>query len=129
MELKKFTESLVQIEFKEEMEGYGHYPFQMIAESPEGNLELNCLALNDVRLCYAKFATYYKKGYPKIYMSVDFPNVGDIRQDFVCIFSYENGVLKAMAIPYNNKNGELSPAIGNGLTIENLISDLKYFMQ
>lgn len=105
--LEEFIESLVKIEYIENSNCFGHYPFQMFVETNDGNFELNSLALGgDVEACYNRFAHYIINKAKRVYLSLDFPQGGDITNDFVAIFSFENGEINIIAIPYQESDGK-----------------------
>lgn len=105
--VQNFVTNLATIDYVEQSECYGHYPFQMFAETSDSKFELNALALGgDVRSCYLRFKMYFEQKAKRIYMSLDFPKGGDIKNDFVCIFCYEDGKLELLAIPYDVETGE-----------------------
>ena len=106
--VEEFVKSMVKIEFIEDSECYGHYPFQLFAETKDGKFEMNTLALGgDVESCYGKFSEYKSNDAKRMYMSLDFPKGGDIKDDFVAIFSFENGDINLFAIPYNVEDGKI----------------------
>lgn len=55
----EFVERLVTIDFIEDNNAFGHYPFQLLVETAEGNFELNALALGgDVVAVYKRVRWY-----------------------------------------------------------------------
>jgi len=105
--VEEFVKSMVKIEFIENSNCFGHYPFQLFCEDKNGKFEMNALALGgDVKSCYKRFSEYKKQGAKRIYMSLDFPSRGDIENDFVAIFYFENNELNLFAIPYSLEDGK-----------------------
>lgn len=105
--VKEFVDKLVKIEYLDDSNCFGHYPFQLFVETNDGKFEMNALALGgDVISCYKRFRKYLKEDSKKIFMSLDFPSGGDIKNDFICIFSAVDGIIDIYAIPYNTENGE-----------------------
>lgn len=105
--VEEFISSMVKVEFIENSNGFGHYPFQLFAETKDGKYEMNALALSNVVPCYKRFAEYKNNDANRIYMSLDFPKGGDIQNDFVAIFSFENNEIKLQAIPYQVSDGKI----------------------
>lgn len=106
--VEEFIAQLVKIEFIEDSNCYGHYPFQMYVEMGDGSLEMNALALGgDVLACYRRMSEYINKNAKRIYLSLDFPAGGDIENDFVCIYAYEDGAFSLLAIPYSLEDGKV----------------------
>lgn len=105
-DLKEFVEKLVKIEFLDHCNAFGFYPFQMYVEHQYEKATLCALDLGgDVRAVYKAFADFYKEPAKRIYLAVDFPAVGDIVNDFVCIIGYENNEFTLYAIPYCVETG------------------------
>ncbi len=104
--LDEFVKTMVRIEFLEDENCYGHYPFQLFVETKDETFEMCALALGgDVLSCYRKFGEYKNDDAKRIYLSLDFPSGGDIENDFVAIFSMENDKIDLFAIPYSTKDG------------------------
>lgn len=109
MRLDEFVKTLVKIEFIEDSNCFGLYPFPMFVETDDEKFELNSLALGgDVLSCYKRFNEYKSQNAKNIYIALDFPKHDDIENDFVAIFSYnrEGDISNVFAITYNNENGE-----------------------
>lgn len=124
--IEEFVKALVKIDFVEQSECYGHYPFQMFAKTEDGQNHILALALGgDVATCYLKFKDYQNKGAKQIYMSVDFPAGGDIKNDFVAVFYFENDELKVFAIPYEPETGKILDRITESTHLTLLINQLK----
>jgi len=102
-----FKNSMVKIEFIEQRGCFGHYPFQLFAEKADGTNELGALLLGgNVKECYQLFSIHVNNGAKRVYMSLDFPAGGDISNDFVVIFEYNDHGLSLTAFPYSEMNGE-----------------------
>lgn len=102
--VNEFIEQMVKVDYLEQFDSFGHYPFQMYVEKKDGQTSINALALGgDVKACHRLFADEMHNSAKTIYMSLDFPKGGDIDNDFVCIFHYDNTTheLKNFAIPYD----------------------------
>jgi len=122
----EFVDKLVDITLLEEFDCYGHYPFQLFVETSDGKLEMNALALGgDVAACYNRAAKYIHKNAKKIFLSLDFPKVLDSKNDFVAVFSVENGNINMFAIPYNPETGEKYEIIKEGKFINVCIADFE----
>ena len=127
-DLKEFIEKLVKIEYHNHCAAYGLYPFQMFVEDKEGKNNFVCLNLGgEVAKVYEAFMDYYKENPKRIYLAVDFPAYGDIKNDFVCIFIYELDVLTVYAMPYSSKTGKLLPEIYESELLNKIKNDLELF--
>lgn len=125
-DLQEFIERMVKIEFIEQSNCFGHYPFQMFVENQDGSNGLMSLALGGkVKSCYIVFANAMENMAQRVYLSLDFPAGGDIQNDFVCVMAYENGKLNAFAIPYNNHDGQILERIENSLQVEKILQDFR----
>jgi len=121
--VESFIKSLVKIEFIEDSNCFGHYPFQMFVENKDSTYELHSLALGgNVDSCYKRFAAHKKQSSKRIYLSLDFPKGGDIENDFVTIFTFENNEIGLFAIPYS-KNGETLDIIKNSTHLDLIKSE------
>jgi hypothetical protein len=127
MEIQDFIEKIVDIEFIESAGCFGHYPFQLLAETKTGNIELNALFFGgDILACYSRVLHYVNHGYTKIFLSIDFPiGVGsDLQSDFVGVFSIIDGKLKSLAIPYNTANGTIFSQVTDSSYMKKVENDL-----
>ncbi|HNX76080.1 MAG TPA: hypothetical protein PLM07_04050 [Candidatus Rifleibacterium sp.] len=106
MNAQKFAEEFVTIDFVESSGCYGHYPYQMFVEMADESVEVNALALGDVRQCYSIFASKLAKQAKSVFMALDFPASGDMVNDFVAVFAVENGIVEIFAIPYDPATGD-----------------------
>lgn len=109
--VESFIETMVTIDFREDDGCFGHYPFQMIVETNNGEFAMCALALKGVEEYYSVVKEYMKDNPRTLFMSMDFPRGGDIDKDFVAIFSFEDNQFKIYAIPYNIETGDRSPIV------------------
>jgi len=124
--VKEFVDNLVKIEYIEDSECFGHYPFQLFVETNDGKFEINALALGgDVLSCYNRVSKYLKEKSNKIFMSLDFPAGGDIEHDFVCIFSIVDDKFDIFAVPYNPENGEIYDEIHESTLLNTILDQFK----
>ena len=129
-DLKEFVEKLVKIEFLEHCNAFGFYPFQMWIEPKDGKSTFASLDLGgDVRAVYKAFAEYHKEDPQRIYLAVDFPAVGDIINDFVCVIGYDNDGFTIYAIPYNVENGDTFSIITDAEILDKILDDLGLFIK
>ena len=127
--VEEFIKSMVNIEFIEDSNCFGHYPFQLLCENNEGGLELNALALGGgVASCYRRFAEYKNNGAKRIYLSLDFPKGGDIENDFVAIFTYENNKIELFAIPYEIEEGKTFDRVTNSDHLDKIKAQMKTYL-
>ena len=105
--VEEFVKTMVKVEFIEDCNCFGHYPFQLMCENRDGGLSITALALGgDVASCCMKFSEYKNQGAKRIYLSLDFPKGGDIENDYIAIFSFEGNDIGLFAIPYDTANGK-----------------------
>jgi hypothetical protein len=127
--VKEFVKLMVKVEFIEDSNCFGHYPFQLFAEMDDGKNEINALALGgDVKSCYKRFSHYKKNNAKRIYLSLDFPKGGDMENDFVAILSFENNETKLHAIPYQVSDGKILKAVEESEHLDNIKSQLQKFI-
>lgn len=125
MKLVEFIKQFVKIEYLDEFDAYGLYPFPMCAIN-NGEMKITSLALGgDVRQCYEKFIADAKT-HDTVYMALDFPARGDIQSDFACIYTYTNNTLTAVILPYDVNTGVVSNLITESVTLNTLKEDLLY---
>jgi len=103
----------LKIEFMEEHQAYGHFPFHIVSEDQQNKITLGAMVLSSIGKCYKMFHDTMKGGAKRCYMSVDFPAMKDIEHDFIAVFSYESSTheMNLVAIPYNGETGERYPEI------------------
>lgn len=125
-DINEFVEKLVSIEYHDEIESYGHYPFQLFTESQNDKQEfVSMIGDGSVVNRYAIFKEKLSDNPKKVYMSLDFPAKNDIPHDHVIIFSYENGEFNRFAIPYNAENGERLPTITESEQLDAVFNQFK----
>lgn len=128
-DINEFVEQLVKIEYHEEIESFGHYPFQLFTESQDGSQEYaSMLGEGSVTNRYAIFREKLIYNPKKVYMSLDFPAKNDIKSDHVIVFSYENGEFGRFAIPYNSLDGEILPTITESEQLDKVFDNFKFFV-
>jgi len=124
--IQEFVEKLVEIDFIEQSNCYGHFPFQLFVEKENHEFVMCALALGgDVESCYKTVKQYKSEKANRIYLSLDFPAILDMENDFVMIFYLENEKIEAFAIPYNVQTGEKLDIVKEGEFINNILSDFK----
>lgn len=124
-DVNSFIGSMVKIEFIEQSGCFGHYPFYMFEEQKDGQNVINSLALGgNVIACYDKFCHSIKDGSKRVYMALDFPKRGDIKHDFVAVFSWENEKLEVIAIPYDEQSGDVFDMVENSEHLEAIKNQL-----
>lgn len=124
--VKEFVDKLVKIDYIDDYNCFGHFPFQLFVETSDGKFEINALALGgNVLSCYKRFKKYLKENSKKIFMSLDFPSGGDIKNDFICIFSAVDGILDIYALPYNTENGETYEEIHTSELLSKILEQFK----
>jgi len=127
--IEEFVKLMVKIDFIEDEKCYGHYPFQLFVETKDNKFEINALALGgDVASCYRRFAEYKNNGAKRIYLSLDYPKGGDIDDDYVAIFSFEDGVINLFAIPYKVEDGKVLDYIKDSTQLDRIKSDFESFL-
>lgn len=128
-DLKEFVDTLVKIEFLDHCNAFGFYPFQMYVEDKDEKATICALDLGgDIRAVYKAFNDFFKENPKRIYLAVDFPAVGDIVNDFVCVIGYENSAFTLYAIPYNVENGETLSDIRDAEILNKIHDDLSKFI-
>lgn len=130
MNINKFTESIVRIDEIEELGCFGHYPFQLHIERPDGKFEMAALALNGINEVQKAVEKLLVKGFKKAFLSLDYPPMAEIKTDFVAVFTFENDTTSLIAIPYSVETGERLPVIEKSDILDKLkqemIDHLKY---
>ena len=126
MDTKEFVETLVKIDFVEQSQCYGHYPFQLYAENEKQEITLGAImGISDVRECYRSAQHAINEGNRKVFLSTDFPGHHDMPHDHVVIFSYEDGQFSAFAIPYSVKTGKVMEAVHEGEFLDIVLEQFK----
>lgn len=121
-----FIDALVKVEFIEDSKMFGHYPFQLAAEGKDERLNIGALFLGgDVLSVYRAAKTQIQEGATKLFLSCDFPAVGDIKTDFIAVFTYQGGALSSLAIPYDPQTGVCFEKIINSTAMQMLEADFR----
>lgn len=126
-DVNEFIEQMVKVDYVDQSDCYGHYPFQMFVQKQDDKVSISALALGgDVKACHRLFADEMHNNSKRVYMSLDFPSAGDIENDFVCVFYYENKTheLKKIAITYNSE-GVILKQITESEHLTKLLTQLK----
>jgi hypothetical protein len=111
------------------MNCFGHYPFQLFCENKSGDFEMGSLALGgDVASCYRVFGKHIKGDAKRVYLSLDFPKGGDIENDYIAIFTFENGVINVFAIPYDTEDGKTFDIVKNGSQIDLMKKQMNFYL-
>jgi hypothetical protein len=122
---QEFIDNFVKIEFIESSQAFGHYPFQLIGVYEDGKMDVGALLLGgDVGAVYNATKMFIKNGCKKIYLSVDFPAGLDVEQDFVTIYTLEDGKIDTLLIPYDETGKELN-RITSGKMVDTLTEQFK----
>lgn len=117
----EFIERLVTIDFREDDNCFGYYPFHLFVETVDGKFELNALDLaGDVLSCYRRARHYVRLNAKSLFLSIDFPAGGDIEHDFVAVISVVGNVISAVALPYETKTGQRFPDIHKSDTLSRI---------
>lgn len=126
-DIEDFVKTSVDIEFKEESGTYGYYPFHMFVEKKDGHVDIIVIAgVNSVADCYKLMTKYVLESAKRIYMALDFPAMGDMKNDFVAVFVTENTNFDLFAIPYNTIDGTVYERINKGDTLKTICRDLRH---
>jgi hypothetical protein len=126
----EFIEALVKIEWVDNSNCFGLFPFQMYVEFSDSTCELHSIAITHAGQCYMLFIEkiLFIDGVSKVFMALDFPATGDITHDFVAVFTgdkSEDTVINVMAIPYTDKGLMLEPImLGESETLARLYKEM-----
>jgi hypothetical protein len=124
--VEMFIKSMVKIEFIEKSNCFGMYPFQLFSEDIDGKQTVQTLLLGgNVKSCYEIFNNNVENC-KKVYMALDFPKLGDIENDFIAVFSFENNEYKVIAIPYTTE-GKVLEFIKEAKAIDKIKSQIMLF--
>jgi hypothetical protein len=129
MTREEFIKQLVKIDFIEDQQAYGFYPFHMITKNAEGITSMVALALNDVRDCYKQFVKYILEGATTIYMAVDFPAGFDLSTDMVCVHTYIKGNVSVLGIPYDNMTGEVFQHVEESYYLDLILMQFRSYLK
>lgn len=124
--IEEIIDKFGKIEYLEKHKTYGYYPFKLIAIM--GNHYEVCIlpSTNGVIPPYVIFGTFIKKNAKKIMMAMDFPPTRDIKHNFVCVFSYENGEINSIALPYDDITGKEFDEIVEADVLTELVDQIKH---
>ena len=111
MTVKEFVDKYLKIEFIKEEGMWGMHPAFMHIEHPKREDFNEEMYANGVEEYYLMVNLTMRVNPSVVYLALDYPAGGDIKNDFVVIFFVLNGVADCFAIPYNNKTGEIYPDI------------------
>ena len=111
MTVKEFRDKYLKIEFIEREGIWGMYPAFMHIEHPKREDFNEQACLEGVEEYYLSVRAAMTINPPVLYLALDYPAGGDIKNDFVVIFFVLDGVADCFAIPYNNETGEIYPDI------------------
>lgn len=125
-DINHFADMHVQITHILKANRKGHFPYKLFVEKSNGQKVLSTINYKGTtRKYFVEFLKQFKKDDPKrIFMSLDFSPVGDIEQDFIVIFSYDNEKITGFAIPYNIEDGIKGTPIYQSETLDKLVSSL-----
>lgn len=122
--INEFIDSFVKIEYIEQSNCFGHYPFQMLIENKDGSKELHSLCCNYT--CVSDYFRHFKNAQNEdvkaMFMSLDFPKLNDIEHDFIAILEYKEGLISLIAIPYN-ENGESLGIVKDNFALKKIYDD------
>lgn len=127
-----FINQFVKIEYIDQSQCYGHYPFSYASETAiSTNKNIGAMAVGSVVDCFKVFAKELKAGQDKIVMAIDFPMILDAPSDFIGIFyTLDNGkTLELFAIPYNPKDGSSFPYLTHQFFIEQLKKQAEWLIE
>lgn len=108
MNFNKF-EKIVQIDFIESSNCYGHHPMQLAVVNKKGELELNALMhleTNDIK----NRVEYYlnRNDFKELFLSLDFPANDEIQNDFVLLLHLKEKAFEQVLIKeYDVKTGAI----------------------
>jgi hypothetical protein len=108
---KEFIEHMVTIDEQGDDHGYGHYPFQMVVIKAEKKMEICALALSTIMDYYTVAKKWVVQNPIKLFISIDFPKMGDMDRDFVAVYSIIEGEYEVCAIPYDRETGKTYPIV------------------
>lgn len=125
-DVNDFIDSFVKIEYNEEREEYCYHPFMIYAEEKPDQVSLAALVVDGVEKCYFTFCDFIEKGSNNMYMALDFPQIEDIKTDFVCIFKFVDNNLSVIGLPYDRMTGEKFEIINDAKALNFIVRDFKY---
>jgi hypothetical protein len=121
MNTEKFIETMVTIDLQDEGKAFGHYPFQLISIDNENKVTAAVLFLGgDVVGVYKAVKKVLSQGSVKLFLSIDFPALGDINKDFIAVYTLTDRFVECVAIPYDTNTGNRHPLVKTGKTVYGL---------
>ena len=127
MNMEKFVDKMVKIEWIEDSNCFGHYPFQMFSEDKNGITKLTSLAIGSIVDAYRIAKKEIEIGSKKLFLSLDFPAGGDIENDFVVVFSVADGNYSGFGIVYDSE-GKILEKYNIGTQVKEIIKQFKDFL-
>ena len=121
MDKQKFIEQFVEIEWVENSDCFGHYPFQLYVEAGDGN---KCIALATDMRGVMEMMDKELKGYEKAFIALDFPAIDDMKTDFLAILCLSPEKQEISAITYNAETGDILNNNANGKALDNILSQI-----
>lgn len=104
---EEFLKDHVKIEYLNDFISYGHHPFPLITQKGE-HKEFNSLCGLNLQSVYKRLKHYIDEDYNEIMVSVDFPPVKDIPNDFILALQISNKELvNIWIIEYDIENGNI----------------------
>lgn len=127
MNVEKFIENFVKIDWVESSKTFGLYPFHLCSENKAGELTIGALFLGgDILSCYRTVKDHLQnQNATKVLLAVDFPKHGDMKNDFACIFEVIGDKVQIYAIPYNESTGEVFPLISDSTHLKSILEQFK----
>lgn len=108
MDIVKFREDFVKIEFLESANSYGHHPFQLFVVTADDENEINALVGLEITTIIDRVKHYIRDEAKDIFLSLDLPKCGDIPNDFILVIHLNTlGDVATIVIEYNPETGEI----------------------
>lgn len=127
--VKKFFNDLLIDEQEDQSDGkFGHYPFSGEVTTQEDKKEVIAFAGVNTEIMLSVFADKLIKKSKEILMSIDFPNCGDVKNDFVAVFSYIDEKIGIDIFPHDSNTGERLGHINSGVTHDNLCKMVGHYI-
>lgn len=105
---EKFKTNFVKIEFLDSCNAYGHHPFQLIAITADGKIEMNSLAGLRMENVIDRVKHYFDVKAKEIFLSIDLPAGKGIPNDFVFVLHIADEYKADMVvIEYSANTGEV----------------------
>lgn len=124
-DINEFVQATVEIK-KQNNGKFGYYPFHVFAERENGECDFIVIAdIESIEDCYKIMSMYVANKCKRIYMAIDFPAGGDIKTDFVAVFSSAGKHFDLFAIPYSPEDGTVYEIIPICEQLKRIVSDLR----